>query len=104
MIIDQPMKANDTVTIKTTGGDEIVARFVQEDDKTITVLKPLALMATPQGIGLGPFAFTIDPDAKLKLNKSTVVFVAKTESRMASQYMTSTSGIATASGIPNFKL
>ena len=104
MIIEQPFKANDTVTIKTTGGDEIVARFVQEDDTSITVQKPLALMATQQGIGLGPFAFTIDPDAKLKLNKSTVVFVSKTESQMSSQYMTSTSGIATASSVPNFKL
>lgn len=104
MIIEQPFKANDTVTIKTTGGDEIVARFVQEDTNTITVSKPLALMATPQGIGLGPFAFTVDPDAKLKINKNTVVFVAKTESQMAGQYMTSTSGIQTASSIPSFKL
>ena len=104
MIIDKPLQANDVVTIKTTGGDEIVARFVQEDDKTITVSKPLALMATPQGIGLGPFAFTIDPDAKLKINKSTTVFVAKTESQMASQYMTSTSGIAKASSLPEFKI
>ena len=59
MIIEQPFKANDTVTIKTTGGDEIVARFVQEDDTSITVQKPLALMATPQGIGLGPFALVM---------------------------------------------
>ena len=104
MIIEQPFKANDTVTIKTTGGDEIVARYVQEDADSITISKPLALMATQQGIGLGPFAFTIDPDAKLKLNKSTVVFVTKTESQMASQYMASTSGIATASSVPSFKL
>jgi hypothetical protein len=104
MIIEQPFKANDTVTIKTTSGDEIVARFVQEDSTTITILKPLALMATPQGIGLGPFAFTVDPDAKLKLNKSTVVFVAKTESQMAGQYMASTSGIKPASSMPSFKL
>lgn len=104
MFIEQPLKSNDTVTIKTTGGDEIVARFVQEDTTSITISKPLALMATPQGIGLGPFAFTVDPDAKLKLNKSTVVFVAKTESQMANQYMTSTSGIQTANSVPSFKL
>jgi hypothetical protein len=104
MIIEQPLKANDTVTIKTTGGDEIVARFVQEDTNTITVSKPLALMATPNGIGLGPFAFTIDPDAKLKINKNTVIFIAKTEESMAGQYMTSTSGIRPAASIPSFKL
>ena len=106
MIIEQTIKANDVVTIKTTGGDEIVARFVQEDADDITIAKPLALMATAQGIGLGPFAFTIEPDAKIKLNKSTVVFMAKTESQMASQYTTSTSGIAAATpnDVKKFKL
>jgi hypothetical protein len=104
MIIEQPLKANDTVTIKTTGGDEIVARFVQEDTNTITVSKPLALMATPNGIGLGPFAFTVAPDAKLKINKNTVIFIAKTEESMAGQYMTSTSSIKPAASIPSFKL
>ena len=96
MIIEQPFKANDTITIKTLT-DEVVARFVEEDANTITIQKPLSLMATQQGIGLGPYAFTIDPNAKLKINKSTVIFVTKTESQMASQYMASTSGIKTVS-------
>ena len=96
MIIEQPFKLNDTVTIKTTSSDEIVARFVEQDVDSITIQKPLALMATQQGIGLGPFAFTIEPDAKIKLNKNTVMFMSKTEPQMASQYITSTSGIQTA--------
>lgn len=104
MIIEQPFKANDTVTIKTTSSDEIVARFVEQDADSITIQKPLALMATQQGIGLGPFAFTVEPDAKIKLNKNTVMFMAKTEPQMASQYMSSTSGIATASSLPSFKI
>lgn len=104
MIIEQPFKSNDTVTIKTTGGDEIVARFVEQTDDAITIQKPLALMATQQGIGLGPFAFTIEPDAKLKINKNTVIFLSKTEPQMASQYMSSTSGIKTAPPGQSFKL
>lgn len=94
MIIETPYKTNDTVTLKTTGGDEVVARFVEENDKTITVTKPLALMATPQGIGLGPWTFTVDPQSKIKLNKNTLVFVHKTEDSMAKQYVTSTSGLS----------
>ncbi len=93
MIIETPYKVNDTITIKTTAGDEVVARFVEENDNTITVSKPLALMATQQGMGLAPFAFTIAQDAKVSLNKSTVMFVCKTEPEMAKQYMTSTTGI-----------
>jgi hypothetical protein len=44
-------------------------------------------------MGLAPFAFTIPQDAKIKLNKSTVVFVCKTEPEMAKQYISSTTGI-----------
>ena len=94
MIIEAPYKAQDPITIRTSAGEEIVARFVEEDDKTITVNKPLALQATQQGIGLGPFAFTISPDAKVKLNKSAVLFVHKTDEEMGKQYVQSTTGIA----------
>lgn len=93
MIIETPYKVNDTVTIKTAGGDELVARFIEENDNSITIQKPLALMATPQGIGLGPFTFTVNPDAKIKLNKSALLFVHKTDGEMAKQYVSSTSGI-----------
>ena len=93
MIIEAPYKANDTVTIKTTSGEEIVARFVEEDNGTITVQKPLSIMATGQGIGLGPFAFTISPDSKVKLNKNTLLFVHKTDAEMAKQYISNTTGI-----------
>ena len=102
MIIEAPYKANDAITLKITGGDEVVARFVQEDNDTITIQKPLALVASQQGMALAPFAFTIDLDAKIKINKSTVVFVYKTQADMANQYMTSTSGVQAAPS--NFKL
>lgn len=94
MIIETPYKANDTITIKTAAGEELVCRFLEENDKTITVQKPLALMPTPQGIGLGPFSFTINQDAKLKLNKTAILFVHKTDADMAKQYVSSTSGLA----------
>lgn len=93
MIIETPYKAQDVVTVKTAAGEELVGRFIEENDKTITIQKPLALMATQQGIGLGPFSFTVSPDAKIKLNKEAILFVHKTDSDMAKQYMSSTTGI-----------
>ena len=93
MIIEAPYKQHDTVTIKTAAGEEVVARFVEETANEITVEKPLAIVATQQGIGLGPFAFTIAQDAKIKINKNTVLFVHKTEAEMAKQYTQNTSGI-----------
>lgn len=93
MIIETPYKATDTITLKITNGDEIIGRFIEEDNNTITVNKPLALMATQQGIGLGPWTFTVNPDSKIKINKSAVVFVHKSDDSMAKQYISSTSGI-----------
>ena len=46
MIIETPYKANDTITIRTTAGEELVARFVSENATHLVVTKPLALQAS----------------------------------------------------------
>lgn len=94
MLIETPYKNGDTITIKTSAGEEIVARLVEETDTTVKVHKPLAIMATQQGIGLGPFAFTLSQDADVVLNKSVILMIAKTEKEMASQYTQNTTGLA----------
>jgi hypothetical protein len=94
MIIEKPLSSGDTVTIKTTAGEEIVARLVELKPNGYVVSKPLAVMATQQGIGLGPLAFTVNPETKLEINTHAVLFVAKTDSEMAKQYISSTSGLA----------
>ena len=53
----------------------------------------MTIMASQQGIGLGPFTFTINPDARVKINKSAVLVVHKTDGEMAKQYVSSTTGI-----------
>ena len=93
MIIETPYKATDTITIRTTAGEELLARFIEEDNSSITIQKPMAVMVTQQGLGLGPFTFTVNPDSKLKLNKGSIVFVHKTDSEMAKQYVANTSNI-----------
>ena len=94
MLIDTPYKNGDTITIKSSAGEEIVARLVEETDSTVKVHKPMAIMTTQQGIGLGPFAFTLSQDADVVLNKSAILMVAKTEKEMAAQYTQSTTGLA----------
>jgi phosphohistidine swiveling domain-containing protein len=94
MLIETPYKNLDTVTIKLTDSSEIVARLEDENDTQLTLYKPLALIATEQGMGLSPFAFTIPADAKVKINKSTVIFVHKTDAEMAKQYTKSTTGVS----------
>ena len=94
MLIQAPYKATDAVTLKLTSSEEVIARFVEEDDTSITVEKPMALMMAQNGPGLGPFTFTVNPDAQLKLNKTGILFVTKSDPEMAKQYIESTSGIA----------
>ena len=94
MIIETPYKDGDTITIKTTAGEELVARLVEEDEKTITVKKPMALLASQQGVGLGPWTITINPDAQIKINKHSCIVIHKTDSEMAKQYIENTSGLA----------
>tara|TARA_B100001287_G_scaffold200121_1_gene169540 strand:+ start:1814 stop:2104 length:291 start_codon:yes stop_codon:yes gene_type:complete len=93
MIVEKPFNANETITIRTNAGEEIVARYQGEDDNTLKVTKPLALQASQQGIGLGPWVYTVDPKDTVKLNKSSILFVHRTESGMASQYMSATTGL-----------
>jgi len=94
MIIEAPYKQNDTITVRTTAGEELVCRYVEEDTNSITVQKPMAVMVTQQGIGLGPFTFSVDPSNKFKLSKSAILFIHKTEQEIGKQYIQSTTGIA----------
>jgi len=93
MIIETPHKENDTVTIKTVGGEEIIGKLLEISTENYKLSKPMKVMVTQQGIGLGPLAFTIHPDSKVEVKKTAVLFIAKTDSEMAKQYIASTTGI-----------
>lgn len=95
MIIQTPYKVGDVVSVKLTSGEEMVARLDDESAKQITVIKPLMLTATQQGVGLAPFMFTIDPDAKVKLELNNIVCIVKTAKEPADMYISNTTGIQT---------
>jgi hypothetical protein len=94
MMIEKPVTSGDIVTIKMTTGDEIIARLLEMTQDQYIVSKPQALMVTDNGMGLGPFAFTVHPDTKIPINKSTVVFCVKTDPATAKTYVGSTSSLA----------
>lgn len=98
MIIETPYKSQDVITLKTIGGEEVIGRFVKEDANKLTLKKPMSLMMGQQGVGLGPFAITVNPDSEIALNKSAILFVHKTDGEMAKQYMSSTTGIQMTTG------
>jgi len=93
MLVQDPYKVGDTVSFKTVAGEEIIARLTHLSDAKIKVKKPLALTMTEKGLGLVPFTFTVSQDTELELNRTTIVFIAKTEKAMADQYIEKTTGI-----------
>ena len=94
MIIETPYKDGDTVSFKLASGEEIVARLEKEGTKEFTVRKPMVLIAQEQGLGLAPFMFSVSPDAKFNIQASSISCIAKTETEIAKQYTSQTSGIA----------
>lgn len=92
MIIDKGFSTNDVVTIKLTSGEEIIASFIEENDKYVKVSKPRVLASAQNGIGLAPYLFTVDPNKDVKIYKPVVVIEA-TERDYASQYTQATTGI-----------
>tara|TARA_X000000950_G_scaffold237998_1_gene289856 strand:+ start:617 stop:907 length:291 start_codon:yes stop_codon:yes gene_type:complete len=93
MLLESSYKEGDTISFKTVAGEEIVARLVKKDTTHIKVKKPMALTMTKEGLGMVPFTFTVSPDTELEVNLATIVFIAKTETTMANQYIESTTGI-----------
>jgi len=93
MIIETPYKAGDTVSLKLSSGEEIVARLEDETATQFILKKPMVLIMQQQGMGLAPFMFSVSPDAKFSILATTVTCVAKTEGEIAKQYTSTTSGI-----------
>jgi len=94
MLIDLPYKEGDTVSLKTSAGEEIIARLEKEEGGFFHLKKPMALVAGQQGMGLAPYMFSVNQDAIFKIRDSVVACVLKTEKELASLYTQQTTGIA----------
>jgi len=93
MLIQTPYKEGDTVSLKLTSGEEVVARLDEETATKFSLTKPMVLIAQQQGLGLAPFMFSVSPDAKININASSVTCISKTAGEIADQYIASTSNI-----------
>ena len=93
MLIETPYKNGDTVSLKLSSGEEIVARLDEETATKFVLTKPMVLIMQQEGLGLAPYMFSVSPDAKFNILATTVSCVAKTEPEIAKQYTASTSNI-----------
>jgi len=95
MLIETPYKEGDTISLKLSSGEEIVARLDKEDDTYYTLKKPMVLIAQPEGLGLAPYMFSVSPDNKFMLRTNSVSCVSKTQDEIGKQYTQQTTGIMT---------
>ncbi len=100
MLIDSGYKANDIVAIRITGGDEVIAKFIEEGNTTITVAKPLALTMTKDGLGMTQYVMMADFNKNFIFQKSTVVTMQVAHKAARDNYIKGTTGIQPASTVP----
>jgi len=93
MLINKGIAQGEVVTIKTTAGEEIVAKLVSDGPLGVTVKKPLCLTATKDGVGLVPFLFTTSSDIDITINKNSIMVLAPTMKDAADTYIQQTTGI-----------
>jgi len=94
MLVDPPMKNGDTVTVKLSSSEEIIGKFVNEDDKQIHLSKPMTAIIHENGMGLMPYVMTVSPETTIKFNKQLVIVTEKTAKPIADEYVKNTSSLA----------
>jgi len=93
MLINKGVSAGEVVTIKLTTGEEVIAKYVEENEKGFKLSKPMTLSMGPQGVGMIPFAMTVDMEKDIVLSHKAVVMVESTEKQFADAYVQNTTGI-----------
>ena len=87
------MKVNNVVSIVTTVG-EFVGRFKSQDDLTIVLDNPRALIETQEGMGFAPSICATAPvSGEVSFNKTLVAFTLNTSAEVESAWQKVTSGI-----------
>lgn len=95
MLVKKALTKGDTITIKLTSGEELVCRYISDDEKNVRVTKPMVLTMNQQGIGMVPYLFTVEPEKEINLVRSNVTVLELTEKGAASQYVKATTGLIT---------
>jgi len=92
MLINKPFTKEDVVTLKLSNGEELVARFIEDNGDSVKVRKPMAIIPTQEGIRLAPYTFTMNEES-FTFRKTDLRHVGNTIKDFGDQYITATTGI-----------
>lgn len=95
MLIEAPYKVGDTVSLKLSSGEEIVARLESESKDQYTLKRPMMLVMNGQGgVGLGPYMMSVNPEkGNFVVLASSVACIAKTDEQISKTYIEQTTGL-----------
>ena len=97
MLIESKYKVGDVISNKRSSGEEMIARFEDENEEVVTIAKPYILIAAQNGMALAPYMFTVAPETKIKLKINNVICIVKSAKDAADMYIKQSTGIAIAS-------
>ena len=93
MLISNTLKKHDVISIKLLTGEEIIARFENDESDALIVSKASTLASNPQGgLGIIPWMMSSNPDT-LRINKSSIIAHSLTDKELADNYISSITGI-----------
>ncbi len=100
MLIEKKAEAGDVVSFRLTNGEEIIAKLVSADEKTIIVTKPIIaqiqmVSANQAGLAFGPFMASVNEDtAKFNFPRTNLLSEPlKTRTDIAQNYIKMTTGL-----------
>lgn len=101
MIINKGYDAQAVVSFRLVSGEEIIARVTEDTDTYFKLLKPVNLIATPNGgLGMAPAMYSADLNtSSINLQKSAVVMHTLSRKEIADEYIKATTSIKPASSL-----
>lgn len=88
------------VAVKLVNGDEVVAKYLGQDNDVYVLDKPCVVVGGPKGIGLMQAMFSLDPEKSIQVKASHVIMTCEAVKQMKEHYIEVTTGIKTVSKGP----
>ena len=93
MLKEKTYDSGDIVTLYLQTGQEILGKFVSEDDSFTTITKPLTIAMGPKGAAFQTFTVTGDSEKNVQFKSNKIISILKTRKDTADSYIEATSGI-----------
>ncbi len=86
-------------TIVLANGEEIVGRFKEETETSITLEKPVRIILNPKGIAFAPTCISISDASEFTFSKDHVLYSGNTRHEIADHYIQASTGIQLTSSL-----